>query len=83
MLIKADDGPSDNHCASCHGAGPDMESGKPSNPCTQATEHPSPVVCLIQATRLPYRHVKFVCARLLEPYTGGMSMFEAEGGTIA
>ena len=23
--------------------------------------------------------MKFVCARLLEPYTGGMSMFEAEG----
>ena len=36
-------------------------------------------MCLIQATRLPSRHVKFVCARLLEPYTGGMSMFEAEG----
>lgn len=35
VLTKADDGPSDNHCASCHGAGPDMESGKPSNPCTR------------------------------------------------
>ena len=50
VFTKADDGPSDNHSASCHGADPDMESGKRSNPCETATEHTSPVVCLIQAT---------------------------------
>lgn len=55
MLAKADETPGGDHTATSHSEDPEMETEEHFPPCGTATEHTSPVVRLIQATRLPSR----------------------------
>ena len=72
------------------GLGEEHESLTPSRDCETKEDNPldaidttgeelvSPVVRLIQAARLPSRHVKFVRARVLDPLAKGAAVFEPE-----
>lgn len=69
MLPKADETPGGDHTATCLSEDPEIEPEENFPPCVTATEHTSPVVRLIQTTRLPSRHVRLVRVRVLDPST--------------
>lgn len=75
IITQADDGAREDHATPCPSEDGEM---KPDNPSQAAVTTTEPVVHLIQATRLPSRHVKFVRARVLDPHATGIAMFEAE-----
>ena len=82
-ITQTDHGPKEDHESHSSSEGCEPEEDNTLHAVDTTVQEPvSPVIHLIQAARLPSRHVKFVRARVLNPQAKGAALFEAQKGDL-